>query len=176
MNNNNVNHPERDVSLSGLPVKSRAKGVYKINNAPPEALVIHCADPRFHSAFASFLTDELGLKNYIPIIIGGGIHSFGIQSLLPKNFKILWEQIKFFIKHAELRQIIIINHEDCQWYEKMKGYHPRIRLPVKGKKDLQTAAEVILKDFAHIQVRTFWAALDGDHISFSEITPHDNIS
>jgi hypothetical protein len=144
--------------------------IYRVNRQAPEALVIHCADPRFQDAFREFVTEELGLKNYAPLVIGGSIHAFGMQSLLPKNFKILWEQIKFFIKEAKLRQIIIINHEDCKWYEKMKGFHPSIHLLTKGKMDLNSAADVILKDFVGIQVRKFFAGLDGDNIRFTEIT------
>jgi hypothetical protein len=53
----------------------------------------------------------------------------------------------------------------------MKGYHPTIHLPIKGKLDLETAALTIMKEFAGVHVRTFWAALDGDRINFSEVTP-----
>jgi hypothetical protein len=142
---------------------------YRVTREPAEALVIHCGDPRFQEAFRQFITRELGLRNYIPIIIGGGVHAFGMQTLLPKNFKILWEQVKFFIKEGRVNQVIIINHEDCAWYKKMKGYHPTLNLPVKGRLDLRTAARLILRDFAGVSVHTYWAALDGDVITFSEV-------
>ena len=145
------------------------KSVYKIEKSKPTALVIHCGDNRFQTAFRRFVTEELGISSYAPIVIGGGLHAFGMQSFLPKNFKVLWEQIKFFIKEQKLDQIILINHEDCKWYEKMKDYHPTIPLPIKGKLDLQTALKAILNDFAHVKVRTFWAALDGDNITFEEM-------
>jgi hypothetical protein len=143
---------------------------YRLDTGPPEALVIHCADPRFQNAFREFITNELGIRHYAPIVIGGGVHSFGAQSFLPKNFKILWEQIKFFVKDTDVRQIIIINHEDCKWYDKMKGFHPRIELPHKGKLDLGEAARVILHDFAGVHVRQFWAGLEGDKVYFTELT------
>lgn len=167
---NEFERPEPDVvEVEADQVEERLGHTYRVSRAPAEAIVIHCGDPRFQEAFRQFVTRELGIRNYVPIIIGGGIHALGMQSLMPKNFKILWEQIKFFVKEAGVRQVIIINHEDCAWYKKMKGFHPTIRLPIKGKLDLRTATETILRDFTGVSVRTFWAGLEGDVISFSEV-------
>lgn len=142
---------------------------YRIEKLKPQALVIHCADPRFQTAFRSFITEELGITHYSPIVIGGGGHTFGIQTQLPGNFKILFEQIEFFIRQAGLKQVIIFNHEDCKWYEKMKEYYPDTPLSVKGKTDLREAASTIAENFAGVEVRIFWAGLDGDNIKFSEV-------
>lgn len=151
-------------------VARASRQTYRVNKVAPQALVIHCGDPRFQEAFRKFVTTELGIANYAPLIIGGGVHALGMQSFLPKNFKILWEQIKFFIKQQRLTQVIVINHEDCIWYDKMKGYHPKIDKLLKGKLDVLTAAKVILGDFPLVEVRAFWAGLDGDEIVFTELT------
>ncbi len=142
---------------------------YPMDSTSPEALVIHCGDARFQTAFRRFITEELGLTHYTPLIIGGGVHALGMQVFLPKNFKILWEQIKFHLKGEKLKQVIIINHEDCRWYEKMKGYH--IDLPVisKSKLDLINATRTIARDFGKIRVRTFWAGIDDGRIYFDEV-------
>lgn len=158
------------VEAETLKSESKPGAVYRISHEPPQAIVVHCGDPRFQEAFRMFITRDLGFRNYVPVIIGGGIHAFGVQSLLPKNFKILWEQIKFFIKEVNLHEVVFINHEDCAWYKKMKGYHGGIELPVKGKLDLGIAARHILHDFSGVNVRTFWAGLDGDVVTFSEIS------
>jgi len=157
------------IDVEAVAVREDAKKVYGLISRSPQALVIHCGDHRFQSAFRRFITEDLGISSYTPLIIGGGIHAFGVQSFLPKNFKILWEQIRFFIREGRVKQVIIINHEDCRWYEKMKGYHSRIQLPLKGKLDLQTAALTILKEFGDVTVRTFWAGLEDDGVVFSEI-------
>lgn len=146
------------------------KPTYMVNKLPPQALVIHCGDPRFQEAFRQFIREELGITSYAVIIAGGGVHSLGMQTFLPKNFKILWEQIKFFIKQQRVPQVIVINHEDCLWYDKMKGYHPKLDKLLKGKLDVLTAAKVILGDFPLVEVRAFWAGLDGDRITFTELT------
>jgi hypothetical protein len=143
--------------------------VYRLDKTPSQALVIHCGDPRFQQAFRRFITEELGIPNYTPVIIGGGLHAFGAQSLRPKNLKVLWQQIKFFVRQGGLTQVIFINHEDCQWYAKMKGYRSALELPVLGRVDLQTAATQIAEDFTGVDVRSFFAALDGDQIVFEEM-------
>jgi hypothetical protein len=150
-------------------VRSDGRTMYKIDQASPQALVIHCGDPRFQTAFRRFVTEELGIKSYTPLVIGGGAHSFGVRKFLPKNFKILWEQVKFFVKAQGLKQVIVINHEDCKWYESLKGYHPTIGPRDKGMHDLKEASLTILEDFAGLSVRKFWAALEGDSVYFVEL-------
>ena len=167
--NNDGRAADEDYTESETEAYVGGLGTYRLENITSNTLVIHCGDPRFQTAFHDFIRAGLGISNYTPLIIGGGIHAFGMQTFLPKNFKIIWEQIKFFVKEGELDQIIIINHEDCKWYEKMKGYYGNISLPLKGKKDLKQAALKILQDFSGVSVRTFWAGLDGDNIVFTEI-------
>jgi hypothetical protein len=165
--------PEVEAEVEVVEVEAaelkRGVPVYRLDNTPSQALVIHCGDPRFQQAFRRFITEELGIANYTPVVIGGGLHAFGAQSLRPKNLKVLWQQIKFFVRQGGLTQVIFINHEDCQWYAKMKGYRSALELPVLGRVDLQTAATQIAEDFMGVDVRSFFAALDGDRIVFEEI-------
>lgn len=144
-------------------------GRYFLNEEPAEAVVIHCGDPRFQKAFRDFLENELRLKNYVPIIIGGGIHPFGAKDLLPKNFKTLWEQIKFFLKDGKISKVIIINHEDCQWYKKFEGYAHGIPILQKGIIDLEATAGYLAKEFLNIRIETYMAKLIGKEIYFEKI-------
>jgi hypothetical protein len=166
----NSNIQSQIVEVEPVSPETHNPQVYPVNKQQAEAIVVHCADPRFQSAFREFVNKELDITSYIPLVVGGGIHSFGVEKLMPKNFKIVWEQIKFFVKEAKVRKVIIINHEDCLWYKTMKGYYPTIELPVKGKLDLKTAAQRILKDFTGVEVRSFWAGLKDEEITFSETT------
>ncbi len=150
-------------------IRADGRTMYPLETRPPEAIVVHCADARFQTAFRRFVTEELGIKSYMPVVIGGGVHALGAQAFLPKNFKILWEQIKFAHDLTKPRQIIIINHEDCRWYEKMGGYHPRISVPQKGKQDLGHAARLLLKDFANVDVRAYWASIVGGNVLFTPV-------
>lgn len=155
---------------AGQTISHDGKPVYSVEMAPSDALVIHCADPRFQVAFRRFVTEELGLANYTPIVIGGGIHALSSQTFLPKNFKILWEQVKFYVKEGSIRRIIFINHEDCKWYEKMHGHFPRLNMPAKARDDLAMAAQIILNDFTGVHLETYFAHLSGNEITFERVT------
>lgn len=157
-------------SLDVRPISPDGRLVYKLDNYISEALVIHCADPRFQTAFRRFITEELGLKNYTPITLGGGIHALSSQAFLPKNFKILWEQVKFYVKQGDIHRIIFINHEDCKWYEKMHGHLSKFDLPAKSQEDLISAARVILEDFAGVHLETYFAHLNGDEVTFERMS------
>jgi hypothetical protein len=144
-------------------------GRYFLNEEPAEAVVIYCGDPRFQKAFRDFLENELRLKNYVPIIIGGGIHPFGVRDLLPKNFKTLWEQIKFFLEDGQIPRLIVINHQDCQWYRKFEGYAHGIPIFQKGIIDLHAASQYLAKEFFNIKIETYMAKLKGKEIFFERI-------
>jgi hypothetical protein len=90
----------------------------------PAAVVIHCSDPRFQSAFEDFLEHELGLAKgeYIPIIVGGGAGVLGHPEILPKEFKFLKERLDHYYKiFPTAKRIILINHEGCRYYDALKS-------------------------------------------------------
>ena len=142
---------------------------YEMDSDSFDTMVVHCADPRFQTAFKKFVTEELKIKNYAPIVLGGGIHPFGSQKALPVNFESLWDQISFFIKAAKLKQLIFINHEDCKWYNRLIDLYPDADLPVKEKEDLMTTMARVHQDFPDIKIRTFWAGLKDDRVCFTEV-------
>jgi hypothetical protein len=144
---------------------------YHIEKEPPTAIVIHCGDSRFQKAFRSFIEEELGIEHYVPIVVLGGIHSLGFKDLLPKHYKALFDQLKHLIKERGIRRVVIINHEDCQWYERFSSWVlRRIPLPQKQVEDLRTAAESLLEHFAKIDVETYYAELAGDDVQFKRIS------
>ncbi len=142
---------------------------YDLDTRKFDTMVIHCADPRFQTAFKNFVTNELNIKQYAPIVLGGAIHPFGSQKTLQVNFEGLYNQIRFFIEEAGLKQLIFINHEDCLWYKGHKEHYPDADLPVKEKEDLVEALKRVHQDFPDVKIRTFWAGLKIDKIYFTEV-------
>jgi hypothetical protein len=119
----------------------------KLTTTAPKALVIHCGDPRFQKAFADFLDRKLGLPqgSYIPLVIPGSIGGMTVASL-PKNAKVLGEQIGLYLAHFPNLPVIVINHEDCKGYAAiMEKLQAVIRIPVDAKQvaDLGVAARTI---------------------------------
>lgn len=106
-----------------MPDTNTTQKVYSLIESDPTALVIHCSDPRFQKAFKEFINSELGLKDgdYVPLIVSGGTGPLSEPFKFPKEFKFMKERIEFFLGHFhKLRHIILINHEDCKYYEALK--------------------------------------------------------
>jgi hypothetical protein len=93
-------------------------------DAQPEAVVIHCSDPRLQAAFEQFISHELRLEQgrYIPIIVGGGGGVMGHPTQLPKEFKFLKDRLEHYRKvFPTVRRIVLINHEGCRYYDNLKS-------------------------------------------------------
>ena len=117
---------------------------YALNEAAPDALVIHCSDPRFQEAFRRFIKDELKIEHYVPVVIPGSVSSIGIQDLQPKYFKTLYQYLKVLTDVNKVPRIIIINHEDCRGYQSIKGFilARRATIPEQQRRDLRAGAEL----------------------------------
>jgi hypothetical protein len=95
-----------------------------VRDARPEAIVVYCSDPRFQTAFDQFIQKELGLAKgqFMPLIIGGGAGVLGHPEQLPKEFKFLKERFELYREvFPSLRHVVLINHEDCRYYEFLKN-------------------------------------------------------
>jgi hypothetical protein len=95
-----------------------------IRDAKPTAIVVYCSDPRLQTAFEQFIARELALPKgqYIPLVVGGGAGVLGHPEQLPKEFKFLKERFELYCRHfPSIRRIVLINHEDCKYYESLKS-------------------------------------------------------
>jgi hypothetical protein len=126
----------------------------QLNLDPPKALVIHCGDPKFQKAFREFKTQQLGLEEgqYIPLIVPGSIASLCVGTFLPKNLKIMKEQIELLLKHYPSERVILINHEGCRSYGAMAAKLQHVLPADIGAKqvdDLEFAAGLIRQIAQH---------------------------
>lgn len=98
--------------------------VYEAVQGPrPEAIVVHCSDPRFQRAFDGFIEKELGLAQgqFVPIVVGGGAGVIARPERLPKEFKFMKDRFELMLKQfSSIRRIVLINHEDCKYYGTLK--------------------------------------------------------
>jgi hypothetical protein len=108
-----------------VPDPSGATNVYAAVRDPrPEAIVVHCSDPRFQPAFAQFIRQELGLGDgqFIPIVVGGGAGVLGHPEQLPKEFKFLKDRFEYYREiFPTVRRLVLVNHEDCRYYEEVRS-------------------------------------------------------
>jgi hypothetical protein len=143
-----------------IPGVAGAKRLYTtVPDPKPDAIVIHCSDPRFQGPFQEFLRQELGLTNgnYIPIIVGGGAGVLGHPEQLPKEFKFLKERLEHYYRiFPTARRIVLINHEGCRYYESLKiktlaflGAKIGIS-PQHGREDLSLVAKTFQRFLSHL--------------------------
>ncbi|MFH0989449.1 MAG: hypothetical protein V1799_05460 [bacterium] len=127
---------------------------YEVVQAVPNAIIVHCSDPRFQKAFSSFIAEELGFTEgtYIPLVVSGAVGSLSEPLKLPKEFKFMKERIEMFITRFDtINRIILINHEDCQHYEALKSFLGniflnRVRDMIERQKvDLKTVSNALLQ-------------------------------
>ena len=127
---------------------------YPLVTSSPEAIVIHCVDQRFQDAFNKFVVGEMGISVYVPIAIAGG--ALAISSDHISYFGYIWDQIDFFISLG-VKKLVLINHDDCRWYQKE---HPKLDNPHlvnKGRSDLELAVVKAKEKYPDIEVTAVWA-------------------
>jgi len=131
----------------------QAVKIYNLIEAAPEAIVVHCSDPRFQRAFAEFIRDELKLQDgsFIPLVISGGVGSLAEPLKLPKEFRFMKERLRMFLERFEsIHRLILINHEDCRHYEWLNNYIGRLflqrfhNLAERQQADLKKAARLVV--------------------------------
>ena len=154
-------------------VETQDQILYDAVDSEPEAIVVHCSDPRFQKAFKEFITNELKLPegSYVPLVISGGVGSLSQPLSLPKEFKFMKERIEQFLKRFDsIQRIILINHEDCRHYEVIKSMIGnlllnRVRDMMERQKiDLKQVSRTLLGLLgARIEVQMYYARfIDSD--------------
>lgn len=141
--------------------------LYDVVDSEPEAIVVHCSDPRFQKAFKEFINNELSMPEgkYVPLVISGGVGSLSEPLKLPKEFKFMKERIEQFLKRfGSIQRIVLINHEDCRHYEVIKSiignlFLNRVRDMMERQKiDLKTVSRTLLGLLgAKIEVQMYYA-------------------
>ena len=142
-----------------FPKKSRSYPV--AINIELKVIVDRCLDRRFRVAHRRFIKSDLGLtpENIVPIKRAGGAGPLRLGKKgwkkLPKDLR---EQLELFVKHhPEIRRIILINHEDCRRFDKLrkKGEH---RLE---KWHLERAVRLVAKKFPDKEVYGYFGGFVG---------------
>ncbi len=111
-----------------------------------QALVVTCFDFRFQKTFVDWLDANVGHGNYDRVGLAGGV----------KNWAAIAEQVDLAKRLHDIRQVILINHENCMAYGEAGTYE-------KHCADLRQARAEILKKYPDVQVDLYYAHLPGEH-------------
>lgn len=136
----------------------------KLQRRHTEVLVIHCGDYRFQGAFYEFLNRILNLnENYDLIVIPGGPLSLTLFEYLPKYSWSSWKWFRFFVEKHGIRRVILIQHQDCAWYQTMPLHlHTHSELRKRQEQDLERITKTLKKDFPGLSVELYYAGWDAE--------------
>ena len=139
--------------------------MYLLAEGIPDALVIHCADPRFQDAFRSFIKEGLGINMPMIIALPGVTSHFGMQTLLPKNWYAMKWHLKTMTERHKVARVVIINHDDCKGYAKIANYLGGLdKVSEAQQKHLRGLAKFVQKEFLPDAVlELYQACIVGDH-------------
>jgi hypothetical protein len=137
----------------------------------PEAIVLHCSDPRFQTAFEPFVENELGLTKgrYVPFVVAGGPGVLANPERRPKEFKFIRDRFELFHGYfASLQRLVLINHEDCAYYRLLAQAVPGLKehgpdLLHWPRDDLAPIAQTIRRLLAHLgwNIELYYARFAG---------------
>jgi hypothetical protein len=134
---------------------------YEVVRDPrPEAIVVYCDDPRFQKAFEPFIERELGLRReqFVPLVVGGGAGVLAHPERLPKEFKFMKDRFELIRDNfPSIRRVILINHEDCKYYESLKDrvlnfLGARRTLAEQSREDMGALARIFTSLLSHLGV------------------------
>ncbi len=108
------------------------------------ALVATCIDFRFQNYIDDFIKKKFGNKNHDRVAIAGGV----------KNLDFVLVQIEISKRLHDIKEVILINHEDC-------GAYGQAGIKEKHEEDLRAASEKIKSEVLGVEVETYYLHLDG---------------
>src|SRR5258705_6042206 len=137
---------------------------YPLSEGTPDALCIHCADPRFQTAFRRFIREELNVQMPMVIALPGVTSHFGMSSALPKNWAAMKSHIRVMTERHAVARVILINHDDCKGYARIADHFRGIAKIVDSQlKHLHGLAEVVQEvHLAHAQIGIYHAHIVDD--------------
>ncbi len=126
-------------------------------------LAIFCSDERFVNATLEFLRRHLGIDRCDLMVVAGG------PAFIPKNETALMERLDLLLKAHEVKQVILIAHDDCGYYKHLHKGLPSQTLKEKQREDLLAAMTKV--QAKGIQAKAFFAFVDSGEVVFEEVKP-----
>ncbi len=149
-----------------------AKKTYSLNNEKSDTIVFCCSDPKYQEAFQLFLSRELKLKAYAPLILPGASQLLTFSDSVPKFSTALLRSLRFLVKEQGVKHIVVIMHEDCAWYRVFVPAFLEMKGDAKDQQiqDMVATKRLIQEEFPGVDVRMFYAAVGPEKkVEFSEI-------
>jgi len=141
-----------------------------LGTSQSHVVAIHCSDPRYQPHFQDFLHAGLGLTHYGLIAIPGGVElmSPSETSNTLRSQGGAWFDFMANLMKAE--RVILIGHADCRWYVESRVEPDESCLKEHQTRDLKAVREEIHRRYPRVDVELYFAELQGDVVSFTELS------
>ena len=144
-----------------------------LHETEPEVLAIHCSDHRFQAGFYEFLNLKLNLdENYDLLVLPGGPQCLTFVEYLPKFSWAGWKWFRFLVDSHDLKRLILIQHQDCQWYKSLPLHlHTSAAPRQRQEEDLRRARTALAKERPDLSIELYYAGWDANrHITVESVT------
>lgn len=142
-----------------------------------DALVITCTDSRLHRAEHPYVWDFLrgkyvGIKTWDLVAVPGGCR--GLTAPEQASLKdTLLQSIKISREAHAVKQVILINHSDCQIYGGARAFASAADEYRKQAEDLRAARQFLRDTSPNLDVRLFYATVEdrtaGPFVTLDEV-------
>jgi hypothetical protein len=146
----------------------------KLHRGKTEVLVIHCGDYRFQGAFGESLNRVLNLSGgYDLMVVPGGPLSLALLQRHSDDSRATWKWFRFFVEHHGIRRVVLIQHQDCAWYQEVPpGVHGSRDLRERQEQDLARISGLLKEGFPGLLVESFYAGWDtDDRVTIETVAP-----
>ncbi len=151
-------------ACTGVDRPGRFECSLAFEDATIDAAAIYCSDGRFGAHFDDFLGQHLELVRCDRIVVPGGPVSLAGRPGLYDQQLELESQLRFLIEAHALRQVVLIAHSHCGFYQRRLGFAGG-RLAEVQREDLARAASRVRR-LGPVEVSAFTATMADTRVGF----------
>lgn len=134
-----------------------------------QAAAVYCSDGRFGQQFDDLMVSGLNLPRYDRLAVPGGPACLASHFQTYREEQAIAEQLRFLVDVHQLRQVILIAHENCAFYSNRLRVSP-LQLESKQRDDMRKAVDRVRSIRADIVVDAWFARLLGDEVQFERMS------
>jgi hypothetical protein len=131
------------------------------------AAAVYCSDGRYGQQMDEFLHLGLKLPRYDRIATPGGAACLATHTTTTRQEGSLEAELRFLIDAHELHTVVLIAHEDCGFYKRVRWSAPS--LEAQQFMDLAKAAKRIRAFSADLKVYTFFSRKVENFVRFDQV-------
>jgi hypothetical protein len=132
------------------------------------AAAVYCSDGRFGEQVDDLLLNTLKLPRYDRLVVPGGAACLAGHFATYREEEGVAEQLRFLLTVHEVRQVILIAHQDCAYYTQWL-HVPALQLEARQREDLGKAVRHVKRFGSDLEVQAYFARRQGDRVSFERV-------